>query len=627
LATAFYEGSVLLDSGLVRLGFWELPIYNSWAWSSNFSLDGTMAFVCWEDDSVPGGTNAGQSGVAILDISNNEMTLIKNYIPDPVTHDWVPFYAVPYNVGSYNYLLVAEYQWSTGQNRLEIADITDPTHPANVSIAIAPGLFYIEKPAIAQGYTSGKIYAIVPVYNDGLYTVDITDPNNPVAGVTLNLGGFSAIEVAIDNTNNHWFGFVATDDPSHGLYVVDLTEPDSAASTVVVGYGNLAERYEHVAIVPGGDPKPQVIASYSGEVGCELYEASSPVTPLGIKKIYDYAAYIGLDYTRCVIPAPISETESYLFTSSYYGITPWYNVPDYIYPDITNAYVDPDPPDYVIKSPVTLIAEGVTDTAPGTIKRVRFYAEDPCTGYDYRLGDAVAPTTPGGTTYQIDFDPATFNWAQVYRPYPATFDFYAVPTDGGYNSVWMYMGTYTIMHFLTLSPDYLPDGQFRTIYNETITASGGTAPYTYAITEGSLPSGYTLNSTTGVIYGMTMNSGVYNFRVTATDSNGLTGYRSYSIKICPNVTISPATLPSGAFGVYYEQVIIAGGGSAPYNFSITSGNLPPGLLLNITTGVLYGTPISNGNYVFTISATDSNGCFGTRQYSLTIDIFTSTTSA
>lgn len=66
----------------------------------------------------------------------------------------------------------------------------------------------------------------------------------------------------------------------------------------------------------------------------------------------------------------------------------------------------------------------------------------------------------------------------------------------------------------------------------TATASGGTAPYTYAITAGALPPGLSLNVNTGEITGtttLTSNVGLNTFTITATDANGCTGFREYSM--------------------------------------------------------------------------------------------------
>ena len=66
-----------------------------------------------------------------------------------------------------------------------------------------------------------------------------------------------------------------------------------------------------------------------------------------------------------------------------------------------------------------------------------------------------------------------------------------------------------------------------TIFTESITAaSGGTSPYSYAVTAGALPGGLTLNASTGAITGTPSALGTFNFSITATDSS--TGSGPYS---------------------------------------------------------------------------------------------------
>ena len=90
---------------------------------------------------------------------------------------------------------------------------------------------------------------------------------------------------------------------------------------------------------------------------------------------------------------------------------------------------------------------------------------------------------------------------------------------------------------ITLSPATLPDGNVGSAYNQTIVATGGTAPYTYAVSSGTLPSGLTLDSATGVISGTPDTAGTSNFNITATDNVGCTGTKSYSITINPQTCL------------------------------------------------------------------------------------------
>jgi len=90
---------------------------------------------------------------------------------------------------------------------------------------------------------------------------------------------------------------------------------------------------------------------------------------------------------------------------------------------------------------------------------------------------------------------------------------------------------------------------------------------------------------------------------------------------CPTITLSPSSLPGGMINVPYNQTITPSGGSGGYTNSLVSGALPPGLSLNGSTGVITGTPTTQGSSTFTVLANDSNGCTGTQSYTITISSF------
>ena len=173
-------------------------------------------------------------------------------------------------------------------------------------------------------------------------------------------------------------------------------------------------------------------------------------------------------------------------------------------------------------------------------------------------------------------------------------------------------------NILTVNPATLPNGTQGTAYNQTITASGGTTPYTFAVTSGTLPTGLSLSSG-GVLSGTPSASGPFTFTVQATDPNINTGSRSYTVTInLPPLTVNPASLPAGTSGTPYSQTVTASGGIAPYSYAVLSGALPPGLTLAAGTGVISGTPTTPGAYGFTIQATDATPNTGSRAYTINV---------
>ena len=178
----------------------------------------------------------------------------------------------------------------------------------------------------------------------------------------------------------------------------------------------------------------------------------------------------------------------------------------------------------------------------------------------------------------------------------------------------------------TIAPSSIPGAAVGAAYSQAITATGGIAPYRYAVTNGTLPAGLTL-SNSGVLSGTPTSGGTFSFTITATGSStGLgaphTGVQSYTLAVnTPTIVVSPSALPNATAATAYNQAITASGGTAPYTFAITAGALPVGLAFS-STGVLSGKATTIGTFNFTVTSTDaSNGTgpyTGSRVYFLTV---------
>ena len=82
---------------------------------------------------------------------------------------------------------------------------------------------------------------------------------------------------------------------------------------------------------------------------------------------------------------------------------------------------------------------------------------------------------------------------------------------------------------ITVSPSALPAPKKNVHYQVILTATGGTGPYSWAVTSGSLPAGFTvnrINDTQAVVSGRgpsTLVAGTFTATITATDSLSATG--------------------------------------------------------------------------------------------------------
>lgn len=171
---------------------------------------------------------------------------------------------------------------------------------------------------------------------------------------------------------------------------------------------------------------------------------------------------------------------------------------------------------------------------------------------------------------------------------------------------------------ITISPTSLPGGTVGVPYSETISASGGTAPYSFVVTSGSLPPGLTL-SASGLLSGTPTRAASYSFTIQATDVNGYSGTQPYSgvTVSAPTIAITPSSIAGGMTLIPINATLLASGGISPYTFTVSSGALPPGMSLS-PGGIVSGPPIAAGKFAFTVEATDSSGYTGTQSYRLTI---------
>ncbi len=156
-----------------------------------------------------------------------------------------------------------------------------------------------------------------------------------------------------------------------------------------------------------------------------------------------------------------------------------------------------------------------------------------------------------------------------------------------------------------------------------ILANGGAPPYSFVITGGNLPPGLSFADAfgTGRISGTPTQAGVYTFTVTAIDENGCAGAQNFTLTVraCPPITISPDTPHNATWTTTYNLALSATGGDPPYTFAVSGGNRMTMLSINARTGALSGHAVEVGQNNFTVTATDSFGCTGTKNYSILVN--------
>ncbi len=158
----------------------------------------------------------------------------------------------------------------------------------------------------------------------------------------------------------------------------------------------------------------------------------------------------------------------------------------------------------------------------------------------------------------------------------------------------------------------LPSATVGQAYSATLLATEGVAPYTWAITGGTLAgSGLSLAAGTGIISGTPSTATTLSLTFRATDSQAAqSATRVMSLQIQPAATaplvMRPAAVPPAVVGTGYSFTLEATGGVQPYSWNI-EGVIPTGLEVSRTSGTLSGAPTTAGGYVLTWAVTDAAG--------------------
>lgn len=173
-------------------------------------------------------------------------------------------------------------------------------------------------------------------------------------------------------------------------------------------------------------------------------------------------------------------------------------------------------------------------------------------------------------------------------------------------------------HALVMSYTPVTWGTYNVAYTgATPSTVGGTSPYTYTSTGSALPTGTSINSSTGVISGTdSTDSADHTYTgivVTVTDSaSHVVNSSSFTINVAATLAMSYTPVTAATYNVAYTGATPStAGGTTAYVYSSTGAALPPGITLNTSTGVLSGTDSTDSagaTYAgIIVTITDSHG--------------------
>ncbi|MEQ1893231.1 MAG: Ig domain-containing protein, partial [Planctomycetota bacterium] len=100
-------------------------------------------------------------------------------------------------------------------------------------------------------------------------------------------------------------------------------------------------------------------------------------------------------------------------------------------------------------------------------------------------------------------------------------------------------------------------------------------------------------------------------------SSAPAGSRTEPQATCGPIQLNPTLLPRPLEGLDYSAELTASGGIAPYSYVVTQGSLPAGLTLG-SNGSLSGVPLAPEATLFSVMATDADGCTGDASWILSV---------
>lgn len=133
-------------------------------------------------------------------------------------------------------------------------------------------------------------------------------------------------------------------------------------------------------------------------------------------------------------------------------------------------------------------------------------------------------------------------------------------------------------------------------------ATGGLTPYRWSAN--GLPSGLSMNATTGVISGTATNSTATTATIAVSDANGVSIAKTFNF--APRAVLAASNkMPSTVeMTTAVDETMTATGGKAPYTYTATG--LPSGLSMS-TAGRVTGTPTAIGTFKTVVTVRDANG--------------------
>jgi hypothetical protein len=173
---------------------------------------------------------------------------------------------------------------------------------------------------------------------------------------------------------------------------------------------------------------------------------------------------------------------------------------------------------------------------------------------------------------------------------------------------------------LSMGTESLPDTAPAADYSTELGVIGGTPPYRWRLTSGTLPKGIHFNEMSGEIRGTPSEPGSFPVTISLEDATGSRVDRTFALNVASGGTrIITDSLPQGVRGARYNVTLSATGGQSPFTWTLTDGVLPAGLQLR-PEGVIEGEPAEAASSEIELTVTDSAGSPASGPIRLTLTI-------
>jgi hypothetical protein len=156
----------------------------------------------------------------------------------------------------------------------------------------------------------------------------------------------------------------------------------------------------------------------------------------------------------------------------------------------------------------------------------------------------------------------------------------------------------------------LPDATVGQSYAQAI-VSGGSPPYQISVTAGALPPGLSASSD-GSLSGTPSSAGAYQFTLSIGDSSSPPSTAEGALSLAVSSAGSTLHITSPSDITLYldadtDDDLTVQGGMPPYVWSLISGSLPPGIMLDGANGKLIGRVVRVGTSTVMVEVKDASG--------------------